>query len=303
MGNLGSCIRLFQLGSLVLILGPGSASGAAEAESWWQFCEPCHTDADFRTAAIEAPGVYSIIYVTNRDTEITRKFSRFYFREDRFGDTSVMIEVAPVEFPPMQKQVFDTAVQGANEGSAEFQRDAMNGVMPAGDLDSVLGEFEADRLTLNTGFFFGLRQHLKDENFLPTLTEVSFEAGVQIAGTGVHRGEGQGIRRTELNITVTYDDGTVLRVVQMPDGTFTELEIRDADGTILPVENPTKPLTTPIATEFLDGREYSVSQRNLAPGFVDTFLETIEARSGGLLICEWKILGAGNTQLLCRRVS
>lgn len=297
------CIRWFQLVLFGLALTLHHAAGAAEAESWWQFCEFCQTEADFRTAAVEAPGTYSIIYVSNRDTEVTQKFNRFYFREDRFGQTSIMIEVVSAVFPPAQNLVFDTAIQGANEGSAEFQRDSMNAVMPAGDLDSVIGEFEPDRLTLNTGFFFGLRQHLKDQNFIPTLSEISLEAGVQIAGTGIHRGEGSGIRRTEINITVTYDDGSVLRVVLLPDGTFTGLEIRDIDGTILPVQNPLQPLTTPISTEFLDRREYNVSQRNLSPGFVETFLETVERRSRGLLICRWEILGAGNSQLICRRVS
>jgi len=199
-------------------------------------CDWCQTDSDFEHQALNAPGEYSPVYVTNRDTNETRKYDRTFIVNDLVGGTEVTTIVTTADFPAAEKAVFDQAVAGANVIFVQIPREDLTGIFPnLGDQDSVVGDIangSIDNEVINT-----ISLEIERRNLLPSRTSVSSDAGVQIAGTGGNVGSGETIRIRDLNIVIIYSDGSTISVRRRgSDGKFVNWSVKDAEGNQIPVE-------------------------------------------------------------------
>lgn len=86
-------------------------SPAHAQNAWWQLCNSCQTESDFVQSAVSAPGSYEVVYVSNRLSNVTHKFERFFTMEDLDGGYVYMTHVTHVEFPASEKAVFESVIE------------------------------------------------------------------------------------------------------------------------------------------------------------------------------------------------
>ncbi|MEX2497373.1 MAG: hypothetical protein WD397_00685 [Wenzhouxiangellaceae bacterium] len=275
---------------------PGSVFASS---AWWVLCDSCTTDTAFRHQALNAPGSYTPIYVTNRETNETRKYNRWTFLED--FDTGVVqwTEVVTADFPVTEKSVFQQAVQDASRLVAPISRSDLSGVLLGTDVpSSVVRDISDGRL--RASYFSQIRLHLEDNGYLPDFESVSRDLGVDTPIGGLSGGVGNTIRKRSLIIIVSYDDGSRVSLVRLPDGTLVEIEVLDADGNLIPVQGQQDNGSVPIATTEFNGIRLGFGQ---GPGNA-LALEALADRIGGTgsgLDCH--VSGSGNTlTLTCTKV-
>jgi hypothetical protein len=228
----------------------GSASSA-----WWMLCDSCTTDQAFRYQALVAPGSYSPIYVTNRDTNETRKFERFTSVEDFHGALVRRTEVVPAEFAPGVEAVFRQVVLSGNEIFAIIPRNDLAGLVPGVDRESsVVGDLAGG--SLRASFINAFILEIERRGLLPTHESINVEAGVETPIAGANYGQGGTIRKRDLSLVIQYDDGSTISVVRRPDGTFILWEALDGNETVIPLDAPTGTGSVPVDPEAFGGTSF-----------------------------------------------
>lgn len=224
--------------SYLVWLGIGlSIPGSVVASSaWWVLCDWCTTDTAFRHQALNAPGDYTPIYVTNRETNETRKYNRWTLLEDFDTGVTQWTEVVAADFPVAEKSVFQQAVEDATTISVGFPRSKLTGFSGAGLRRSVVEEIASGRLS---GDFLGsLRNYLRTEGFYFSGNEISTRLESALMGISSSV-TSSGVRQFPLQATVTYDDGSKIQITLSADASeWFEVAIFDADGNEIAVIPP-----------------------------------------------------------------
>ena len=284
-------------GMLAMMMSSSSASGAL---AWWQLCDSCTSDSGFRYQALNAPGNYTPVYVTNRDTNETRKYTRWTSIEDFDGVLIQQTEVFEADFPAADKAVFEQAVQGSNIIFAQIPRNDLSGVIPGiVDQGSTAGDVSLG--SLQTAYFTALRIEIERRNLLPTHESVNVEAGLDSPIVGANYGEGSTIRKRSLAIVVIYEDGSSVSMTRMPDGTLISISVLDADGNVIPVQGPPNGGTVPLAFDEFGGRDFGFGD---TPGnrlAVEAFANAVNQGSGGSISCTWSPTASGGLVINCQR--
>lgn len=274
------------------------AGNAAAAEAWWQLCDSCTTDTHFRYQALNAPGNYTPVYVTNRDTNETRKYNRWTSTEDMDGTLIQLTEVFPAEFPAPEKNVFDQAVEGGQRIDIDVARGHLDLADTAGlqrDPGSVVGDISNGRIP--KALAIAARWHLQNANVMPTHETVNEEGGLNIAGAN-YSGSRTTIRKFSLVVKLTYSDGSIIQFVWEPDGTLTGWMAIDADGNSIPFEGVDGFGPIPLATGSLAGENFGFGAANGA--HAEALAAKINGMTGGGLDC-WTSASGNRVRVTCKQ--
>lgn len=268
------------------IVGLAFLAGSAIADSaWWQLCDGCNSSQEFSTAVVSAPDPHEIVYVTNRNSNETRKFERVTTWED-FGTGYVqMTHVYPVTMTSAEESAFHEAVENSRIVQLRIPRSDLSGLVPGvGPSDSALIDIQNGYL--GSPIINAIRDSVELSGALPDHVSVSAQAGVNTPIAGANYGEGNTIREGSLTIIINYQDGSSLQAVRNADGTLTGWAAVDADGNVILFEAQDGSLV-PIDSDSI-GNEYSFGpgQQSLA----DAAQELIQRwRSEGLeCSSEWE---------------
>lgn len=192
---------------------------------WWEFCDSCSTEQQFSQQAYDAPSGYEWIYVTNRDSNVSRKYERFTTKEDFGGGFVWMTHVVPASMQAGEKNTLQNAISGANITQTTFDREDLSGaVIGFGDTSSVMGDFSGQ--ALDPLYTNALIRHLESSGALPTLESVN--QALQAFGIGAE--SGGTIRARNLIVEIIYDDGSAIVVRLKPDGELDNWVAVDVDG-------------------------------------------------------------------------
>ncbi|MDT8410496.1 MAG: hypothetical protein RQ741_12935 [Wenzhouxiangellaceae bacterium] len=275
---------------------------STEPDAWWEICDSCITDSNFRQRALQVPGFYPLVYVTNRDANETRRFRRVISAEDRFDSRTILIEVFEELIPAVEKTVFSETVQGAKAAFVAVKRSDL-AFAPSGR-DSVIGDIQTGKLdvrvlnSLRTSLI--LRGHAGSGNQVSS----GVTGTIRKVGINLNASSNNSIRTFPLQIQLTYANGSVVEVVLSTDfKTWSGLAITDDAGNSIPVEGIKSPAEdTPIRGAELNNRELEFSSSN--PGFVENFVDALRSRPpGGALICNTEQIGPSRVRVTCTSTS
>lgn len=231
-----------------------SGSSYASSSAWWMLCDWCDTDSEFKQQALNAPGNYSPIYVTNRDTNETRKYNRSIIIDDLWGGMQQTVFVSAADFPATEKAVFEQAVHDANLVGIRVPRNDLAGLVAGfGEQGSTLGDISNGYIS--NGLVNALEREVERQNLLPTHTQVNAEAGLTTPIAGANYGQGSSIRIRNLTIEIIYEDGSSVVVTRRAsDGKLVHWFVVDADGNEIPLQDPVN--GTSVNAAAFEGREF-----------------------------------------------
>lgn len=219
----------------VLLLVSGSAMASS---AWWVMCDSCTTETHFKYQALNAPGTYTPIYVTNRETNDTRKYDRWTSIEDFDGTLIQRTEVFAADFPTAEKSVFEQAVEGATTIILGFPRSRLTEFSAAGLRRSAVEEIAAGRLS--SDFLSSLRNRVMTDGHFPSEASISSQIGAVLGGISSSVSvTSSGVRKFPLQVTVTFEDGSKIKITLSADASqWSEVSIFDADGNEIAVVMP-----------------------------------------------------------------
>jgi len=226
----------------VVLVGLVTGVRAAEPDAWWEICDSCTTDDDFRGRALQVPEPYTRVYVTNRESNVTRRFGRLIIVDDLWDTRSVTISVFSEEMTAQEEQAFSQTVQNAGAISVTINRSTLDGYAPGGR-DSVVGDLQNGRL--DPGLLNGLEIWLRFNGYAGSASQVSSETGADLGVVSFNlniKPDGS-IRTQSLIIKIRYPSGSTVQIKLSADfSTWSQLAITDDDGTPIPVEDPNDPV-------------------------------------------------------------
>lgn len=282
---------LWALGALL------STMTAMADEAWWQSCDHCSTETQFNSAAIQAPEPWEFVYVTNRQTNTTRLYSRFTTWEDLDGGMVRMTHVIEQPMSPALKAVFEQAVANARVSEALIPRDDLTG-SGIGPVDSVLLDIRYGRV-LNS-LRGGLTVWLSRSGLIPTLSSVNGSIGLSNPRVGgISAGGGGSIRETPIRLSIQYPDGSTMDVTWFPDGTLRDWSATDVNGN--PIDFNPDGTVAPVGPGF-DGPGLEFGPGNgtdLSLALLD-FLQDLERRQP-IRECRAEDLPGGRYRFTCTR--
>jgi len=223
-------------------------SFSAHADSaWWQACDHCSTDTQFSGAAIQAPEPWEFVYVTNRQSNTTRLYSRFTTWEDMDGGMVRMTHVIEQPMSQALKSVFEQAVANSRVTEINLPRQDLVGLSGAGPADSVISDIRFARIP--NSLRGSLTVWMGNSPYIPSRSSVNQSIGVSGPGVGgFSMGAGFGVREIPIRIGIAYPDGSVLWVTWNPDGSLTDWSATDADGN--PIEFNPDGTVAPVGAGF-----------------------------------------------------
>lgn len=204
-------------------------SFSAHAETaWWQACDSCSTATHFSSAAIQVPEPWEFVYVTNRQSNITRLYSRFTTWEDLDGGMVRMTHVIEQPMSQALKLVFEQAIADSRVSEALLPRENLVG-SDVGAVDSVLFDIRYGMILNNLRG--ALTVWVTSSDLIPTRDSVNGSIGISNPRIGgISMGGGVGIRETPIRLSIRYPDGSTLKVTWDPDGTLRDWSATDMDG-------------------------------------------------------------------------
>lgn len=226
---------LATLWHLLLLVGSGASLAQ---EGWWMTCDWCDTDSEFANRALVAPEGSSPVYVTNRNSNETRKYNVSVIVNDLWDGVQYTTIVALANFPAADKAVFEQAVQNGNVVYAEISRQALSQIhIGVGNTNSVAGDFVGG--SIDRTIAAAIAMELERREFLPDKESINAHVGIDAKVGGIDGGAGATIRIKDLAVVITYEDGSLLLVTRRgSDGTFVHWGVKDAAGTAIQIEGP-----------------------------------------------------------------
>lgn len=227
----------------VVVFSAVCVPAMASQDAWWVLCDSCTTDTNFEFSALAAPGNYSIIYVSNRDTNETRKFNRDTLTDDWGDGLQQVTTVSPLYLGHDEAAVFTAVIDRGNRSEIILDRSELGG---SGAPSSVVGDIfngSIDSVLLNS-----IVLHIELEDYFPDHDSVNRGANVGAAGFSGGGESGWTNRRIALVIKINFLDGSYLEVRRRPsDGKFVSWIVKDADGNRIAVSyDPNPNIEEPI---------------------------------------------------------
>lgn len=260
-------------------------------------CDWCESDANFQYQALNAPGQYTPIYVTNRETNDTRKFDRVFMINDLVGGVEQQVFVMTANFPDAEKVVFEQAVEGGNIVFTSIPRADLAGVGGLEDVSSVVGDISYG--SIDNRLINAVILKFEIDGMLPSRTSVNTQGGLNVKGLGGNIGVGETIRVKDLITEIVYPDGTLMTFRRRgSDGVLTGFSVTDADGDAINIDDPPNGTVNP--GQFV-GRDFDfggASAQSGALGLMD-FLS-----SEGGLQCSYRsgnVNGLSFVTVSCQR--
>jgi len=272
-----------QMNILLAVVWIMGGIGLAEASgSWWQLCDTCTEESHFRYQALNAPGNHTPVYVTNRDTNVTRKYNRFTTTEDMDGTLVQWTEVSPAQFPVAEKSLFGQAVEGANTIFSPIERGDLAAPGLGGNPGSVVGDISEGEIS--RAFVNAAVLQLEARNLIPTHNSINEKGGLDIFGANYGVGQTT-IRKRNLLVKVTYEDGSVISFRLKPDGSIVGWVATDADDKSIPLQPVDGDGPIPINAGGFGDKDFRFGAGN--GGHAEALAAWLNGRTGGSLDCTW----------------
>lgn len=196
--------------------------------AWWQLCNSCQTESDFVQSAVSAPGSHELVYVSNRLSNVTYKFDRFFTREDIDGGYVYMTHVTHADFPASEKAIFESVIEDSQRIYAPIDRSVLDGLAPIGSPNSVAGDLTDG--FINQGMMSAISLWLEWSGHLPDRGTVNEELGLDLGDLGFLVGQSEELRTKVLTVRIQYPDGSYLQFSRQPDGTLNNWTASDSAG-------------------------------------------------------------------------
>lgn len=196
--------------------------------AWWEFCDSCQSDTQFVQSARFAPGEHEIVYVSNRVTNTTRKFHRFFTVEDLGYGYVYMTHVVNADFPASDQQAFSSAITSSRTIFGHIDRPELVGLAPVGSVGSVISDLRFGFVT--QAMISALNVKIQLEGWVPDRETVNQQLGLDLGDFGFIFGQGDELRTQILTIRINYPDGSYLQFERHPDGSLKNWSAQDAAG-------------------------------------------------------------------------
>lgn len=261
---------------VVVIVLAGLAAGvrATEPDAWWDICNSCMTDDDFRSRALRIPLPYTDVFVTNSELNVTQRFLRSFTAEEDLGGTYFITLSAQREtMSALEKQVFEETVHSA--GTVWLSVDRNDLFFAPSGRDSVAGDLTTGRL--DPALLSGLLTHLQVNGYQGSSSEISTRTGINlvVVSHDVEQVSSNEIRTQPITIRITYASGSTVQLVLSADfSTWSQVAVTDDAERPLPIGDieDGAPLN-PIADQqmfFVTANEW----------FIDNLLRALEDLTG-----------------------
>lgn len=255
------------------------ASGNALASSaWWMLCNGCAADSDFERVAVNAPGDHTPVYVTNWDTNETRKYDRRFVTEELVDGIERTVLATEADLPDAVRAVFEKTVDDAAIFRLRIQRNDLANLVPGiGEQGSVVGDIS--RGFISTHLKTAIREKIGRRILLPTPASVNAEAVLDPPITGVNFGQGNAIRVRGVTIVIIYDDGSAIVVRRRgSDRKLVNWYITDSAENIIDLQGPDEAGNIPVNPDSFANREFvfGPGSRSAALGLADVLAAEAE---------------------------
>ncbi|MDT8438661.1 MAG: hypothetical protein RQ729_06600 [Wenzhouxiangellaceae bacterium] len=224
---------------VIVLAGLAAGVRATEPDAWWDVCNSCMTDDDFRSRALRIPLPYTEVFVTNSELNVTQRFRRsFTAEEDPGGIYFITLSAQREAMSAQEKQVFQDTVHNASAIFISIDRDDLDGFAPSGR-DSVAGDLTTGRL--DPMLLHGLETYLRIEGYAGSASRVSSETSFNF---GVVSYElvikpGGDIRTSPLTIRIRYASGSTLELKISADfSDWLSVGVTDDAERPLPISDP-----------------------------------------------------------------
>jgi len=248
----------------------GAAQGS-EPQAWWDICDACTTDSDFSSRAAQIPPPYERVYISNSQTNETRRFQRIFIEDDLWGGSSLTIIATEEPLSTVEAQVFEEVIQNSRAVFASFDRDTLDFHSGLSGRDSVVGDLTTGGLS--GGLLSGLRTYLRTQGYGGAESRVSSATNIDFWVISYDLDISPGDLRTQpLTVRIRYPDGSSVQIEFNEDLTeVLSVTAIDADGNEIAFElsSGSNPAVRPVA-----GTEYSFGTAN--PGWVFDFQNALE---------------------------
>lgn len=266
---------LASIGLILAGMGMAKASGA-----WWQLCDDCTTESEFRHQALQAPDHLTTVYVTNRDTNRTRKYDRQITWEQSGKSLRREIRVTETTFPADEQHVFEQAVTASNRLEAEFGRNKL-GWMSLRDQSSVAGDMQYG--TFSPAFVSASYVEMVHRDLAPIQESINEQARLKPPILDGNYGEGGTLRKKPLRVQIRYEDGSVLGFRLQPNGDADQWFAADAAGNEIPLKTGEGRGNIPVDFYRFAGHEF-VFGRDAAAA-VETMVKRIPSMTDESVAC------------------
>lgn len=196
--------------------------------AWWGFCDNCQSETQFVESARLAPDGHEIVYVSNRVTNTTRKFHRFFTVEDLGGGYVYMTHVMEADFPASDKQAFTSVINSSRVIFGHIDRSELTALSPLGAADSVAMDLRSGFIT--QAMLNALNVKMQLRGWLPDRETVNTDLGLDIGDFGFIFGQEDELRSQILTVRIEYSDDSYLQFERHTDGSLKNWSAQDAEG-------------------------------------------------------------------------
>lgn len=235
------------------------ATQGTEPQAWWDICNACTTDSDFRTRAVQIPFPYERVYISNAQSNETRRFQRTFIEDDLWGGPSLTIIANEQPLTDEEAQVFEEVIQNSDAVFTSFDRSVLDPFSGLSGRDSVVGDLTTGRLS--GGLLSGLRTYLIAQGYGSATSRVSSVTNIDVWVFSYNLNINPSDLRTQpLTARINYPDGSSLQIQFDKDLTeVLSVSAIDAEGNEIPFElsGTSDPGVIPV-----NGREYSFGTAN-----------------------------------------
>ena len=258
-----------------------AAAQGTESEAWWEICNSCSSDSDFRSRAVQIPSPYERVYISNALTNETRRFQRSFVWDDLWGGLSLTIIANELSLTVQEGQVFEEIIENSGDSFEAIPRDWLDYLSGLSGRDSVVGDLTTGRLS--GGLRSGLRTFLRDLGYAGAESHVEAAFGFDFIFSYDASVNLDDLRTLPLTVRIEYPDGSFLQI-ELDKTLTTVLSVSaiDAEGTEIPFDlNDSNFPVTPDP-----GTVYEFGTNN--PGWANSFRTSLDALPG-LSCSSWTI--------------
>lgn len=281
------------------LLFVASSGHALASSAWWMWCNVCDADLEFERVAVNAPGEHTPVYVTNWDTNETRKYDRMFVTEELVDGIERTALATEADFPDSVRAVFEKAINDAAVYHLRMSRNELAGTPPGvGEQASVVGDIPQGYIS--STLINAIREEIDRRILLPTYASVNAAAALDPPIAGMNFGQGDAIRVRGVTIVIIYDDGSAIVVRRRgSDRKLVNWYITDAAENVIDLQAPDEAGNIPVNPDSFANREFvfGPGSRSAARGLADVL-----AAEAALYCDAWSTSTRGTVKCQRRQV-
>ena len=251
------------------------SNAAANPGAWWEICDTCLSDADFRSEALAVPISYTDVYVSNTNTNQTQQFQRSVTVQEMGGTMFITIDAVRVIIPPSKGSAFEETINNSKRTYLPIDRGDLDHAISGGNSDSIVGDLQTGRVS--TALLTAIQYKLIQGNFNGHIDSLSTRIAhsINILSQGKVIVEESYLRKNPIIIKINYSNGSSLMVTLSPDlEEFSLITLEDDLGQPIPLIDSNDP------SSLIDLHGFSHDFISLNQIYLDNLLRNLDGRNG-----------------------